>query len=113
MARFVTLLRRPVAAVVLLAIPAAMLAGCGESRDEVLAEKVARAENAAERADKAQQAAEHAARSAGARYSNSVIEKDEAPPPVGDETQAAPIDTANASSEQNTDLAAALNGPAN
>lgn len=99
---------------VLLAIPAAMLAGCGESRDEVLAEKVARAENAAERAEKAQQAAEHAAKSAGARFSNSVIERDEAPPPVGDETQEAPVDTANASADQqNTDLAAALSGPSN
>lgn len=113
MTQFVALLRRRVAAAVLLAVPAAMLAGCGDSRDEVLAEKIARAEAAAVKAEQAQQAAERAARNAGSRLNNAVVERDEAPPPVGDETQEAPVDTANASAEQNTDLASALGVPAN
>ena len=101
-------------AMVMLAIPAAMLAGCGESRDEVLAEKVARAEHAAEKAEKAQLAAERAARAAGARLNDVNATKDDAgngPVPVGDEHSDAPVDTANASAQQNTNLASALGVP--
>jgi hypothetical protein len=99
---------------VLLAIPAAMLAGCGESRDEALAEKVARAEHAAAKAEEAQHAAERAARAAGARLNEANASKDDAggSVPVGDEHSDAPVDTANASAEQNTNLASALGVPA-
>lgn len=99
---------------VLLALPAAMLAGCGQTRDEVLAEKVARAEQAATKAEAAQRAAERAARAAGARLNEvNATREDGGPVPVGDERPEAPIDTANASAEHNTDLAAALGVPGN
>ncbi len=114
LAKYATFLRRPLAALVLLAVPAAMLAGCGDSRDEVLAEKVARAEAAATKAEEAQRAAERAARAAGARLNEvNASEEDGGTAPVGDEHTEAPVDTANASSAQNTDLASAVGGPAN
>ncbi len=114
MAEPVTHSRRPIAALALLAVPALLLSACGPSRDEVLAEKVARAENAAEKAEQAQQAAERAARAAGARLNevNAAREEEGAQPTavVGDRTGEEPIDTANAATSHNTDLSGPLAG---
>ena len=95
-------------------LTAAMLAGCGQARDEVLAEKVARAEQAATKAEEAQRAAERAARAAGARLNEvNAAQENGGEVPVGDERAEQPVDTANAQPPANTDLASALGVPAN
>lgn len=57
--------------------PALALGGCGPSRDELLAEKVAAAQAAADRAVRAAEAAERAAAASGAKITPTSFADDE------------------------------------
>ena len=116
MPQFVAPLRNPVAVAVLLAVSATMLSACGGSRDDVLSEKVARAESAAQRAELAQQAAERAAQAVSSRSRNATAELSEVSNggvPIDDSSQAeaSPSAEENDSSHQNPGLASAMNVP--